>query len=80
MKHSGMDRHVRLEYKHRTANGTSSADATRAEFFSAVRCDLLRRVHSLYRMDFELFEYDPEPFFKLCDKARSKRKSGKVIS
>ncbi len=63
-----------LQAMHGTAGGDSGA--ARTEFYSRVPCGLVRRVGSAYRMDLELFEYDLEPFLKICREEEEEGEEG----
>lgn len=53
-----------VEKKHETRRG-NSVDF-RAKYFSQVDCSLLKSVYEMYRLDFELFGYDPDDHYRLC--------------
>ena len=36
-----------------------------AEYFSQLDQDLVRKLYLVFRLDFELFGYSPEPFLKI---------------
>ncbi|TRY70203.1 hypothetical protein TCAL_09643 [Tigriopus californicus] len=64
LQQSGLDQFASLELKHPTLGGKT--ENHRKEFFSQVHCDVVKRLHVLFESDFELFEYDPQPFFDMC--------------
>ena len=49
-------------------------EALREKYFSQIPCPVLVELHKVYIMDFEMFEYDPVPFFKLC---KEEKKTGR---
>ncbi len=72
LERSGIGRLLRggggIQHMYESAAGSSSASAAvRQKYFSGVPCDVLERLYADYAMDFELFEYDEQPFFELCE-------------
>ena len=53
-----------VEKQHETQGGPSIN--WRETYFSQVPCSLLKDVYEMYKLDFELFGYDPEEHLKLC--------------
>lgn len=64
LEHSGLDKFATLEFKHPTQGGKT--EDHRKEFYSQVHCDVLKRLYILFQSDFELYEYDPQPFYEIC--------------
>lgn len=64
LEHSGLDKFAMLEFKHPTQGGKT--EDHRKEFYSQVHCDVLERLYILFQSDFELYEYDPQPFYEIC--------------
>ena len=50
--------------QHETKGGPSVN--YRDTFFSQVTCDILHVIYELYKLDFDLFGYDPNEHFQLC--------------
>ena len=53
----------------RLLHGSSKEESTmarRKEFYSKVKCSTLKKIVELYRMDLEMFGYDPGLHLKLC--------------
>ena len=53
----------------RLLRGSPKAESTaarRREFYSRVKCSTLKKIVEVYRMDLEMFGYDPGVHLKLC--------------
>ena len=60
---AGLEHRLSVEWKHRT--GTGSAD-TIAEYYAQITQSEVAALFKRYQLDFELYGYDPEPFFDLA--------------
>lgn len=61
---AGLGNKLSVEWKHRTGTGGSSD--TIAEYFSQLTKSEVAALFSKYRLDFELYGYDPEPYFDIA--------------
>ena len=52
--------------QHETKGGPSIN--WREKYFSQVRCSILRDIYEMYKLDFELFGYDPNEHLQFCKK------------
>ncbi len=66
MQKSGLSNLTSYEKQHETKGGQSSKNDIRDKYFSQVKCSLLEKVYDYYALDFELFDYKPDEFYKIC--------------
>lgn len=66
MQMSGLNNLTSYEKRHETKGGQSSAKDIRNKYFSQVKCSLLKKVYDYYALDFELFDYQPNEFYNIC--------------
>ncbi len=66
MTKSGMSNLTMYEKAHVTKGGKSSGSDIRQIYFSQVQCSLLKKVYDYYKLDFELFDYKPDDYYKIC--------------
>ncbi len=59
------------KHLHKTKGNGSDLDV-RKKFYSDIECRQIHRLVSMYKMDLEVFDYDPGPFFELCKKNLAK--------
>ena len=55
-----------VKHAHVTKNGTSVM--WRQHYFSKVPCVILKKVYEVYKLDFDLFGYDPPIHYAICSK------------
>ena len=55
---------AKFPHTHRQAGGHSSSEALREELFSALSELHVRELHDKFRLDHEMFGYDPSPYLK----------------
>ena len=53
-----------FEHAHQTKGGKT--ESVRRKYFSQIDCSLLRLVYDMYRVDFQLFGYQPKAHFDIC--------------
>jgi len=61
---AGLEAKLTVEWKHRTGTGGSSD--TIAEYFSQLTQSEVAALFRKYQLDFELYGYDPEPYFDIA--------------
>lgn len=64
MAQAGLEDKLTVEWKHRTGTGGSSD--TIADYFSQLTQSEVGALFRKYQLDFELYGYDPEPYFDIA--------------
>lgn len=61
---AGLEEQLALEWKHRT--GTGGDSDTIADYYSQLSQSEVAALFKKYQLDFELYEYDPEPYLDIA--------------
>jgi len=64
LEEAGLDNILEVEWKHRTGTGGSSD--TIMDYYSQLTTAEVAELFHKYRLDFELYEYNPEPYFEIA--------------
>lgn len=76
LHHIGQDKLGGLEWTHKTDQSTTkSAEELPQKYFKQLLPSEIRQLYYKYLMDFLLFDYDPEPYYKIVDSAASAEKN-----
>lgn len=67
MMKSGLGNLTSYKRANVSKGGMSSRNDIREKYFSKVKCSLLKKVYEYYQLDFKLFDYEPDEFYKICD-------------
>jgi len=64
LQQAGLEEKLEVEWKHRT--GTGGDSDTIVDYYSQLTQSEIAELFKKYQMDFELYGYDPEPYFEIA--------------
>jgi len=67
LEEAGLNDVLRVEWKHST--GTEGSDDIITDYYSQLSLEEMAELYATYQLDFQLYDYDPEPYFEIASDA-----------